>query len=192
MGALPLLGCGVVTGTRYALQRRPLDLIATAAFLDGATLWLLGESHVVDPLAWAGPVCLSLGVVAQLLRGSVHARAVRVLRVLAAAGVYLTVLAQLTLDPAYGPRLLTLGLLGIGVGVVLKIRDFVDLGLTAMGATLLWTVVRFGFTYAEFWAVYLTVIGLITLGGMLTFTLRREQILQWWSSWRARLGKWEG
>jgi len=172
-----LATAGALFAMRYVMRARTLDLLAGLALLDGAAVALALRSGWTEPLAFAGPLGLSVLVAAQLLRRALDPRVTVTLRYTAAATLYLSAFADAVLDPLWSAALLLMCLIGMGAGALLRVRAFLYLGAGFAGAAMLTELLRFGLTHSHFWALYLTVLGLLVLGAMVVLTLARQPLL---------------
>jgi hypothetical protein len=122
----------------------------------------------------------------------VHPDAIALIRYVSAGAFYVTCFGQGLGDPVYTSVLVLLAVAGIVAGEVLRVRSFLHLGLGALAAALGWNLVRFGLHHSQFWALYLTGLGLLVLGGMVAITLNRDAVrrARHWVS--AHLSAWEG
>jgi len=184
-----LAGC--LFGLRYVLRTRTADLLVGLVLLDVAAILGVLDLGWHDPVAFVGPVGLSLLVLAQILRQSLDPRLRDLLRYAGALAVYLTAFGQAVFDPAWTLGLVLLGLAGLALGSGLRVRAFLTLGSSAILAALLTEVLRFGLNHSRFWAFYLTTLGLLILAGMVALTLLRPQLATLRGEWRERLEGWE-
>ena len=168
---------GALFALRYVLRKQPLDLAACLVLLDAAAVLLAVRSGRTEPLAFVGPVGLSALAAAQILRQTLDPRVTAMLRYTAAAAIYLSAFADALTDPTWSLALLLMCLVGMGVGAALRVRAFLYLGAGFAGAALLTELLRFGLTHSHFWALYLTVLGLLVLGAMVVLTLARQPLL---------------
>ncbi|MFH1466402.1 MAG: hypothetical protein ABIO70_18610, partial [Pseudomonadota bacterium] len=186
---MALAGC--LFGLRYALRSRTVDLLVGLVLLDVAAILGVLDLGWHDPVAFVGPVGLSLLVLAQLLRQSLDPRLRDLLRYAGALAVYLTAFGQAVFDPAWTLGLVLMGLAGLALGSGLRVRAFLTLGSSAVLAALLTEILRFGLNHSGFWAFYLTTLGLLILGGMVVLTLMRPQLATLRGQWRERMAGWD-
>jgi hypothetical protein len=184
-----LAGC--LFGLRFVLRDRPWDLLAALALLDVSAVLLVLDLGWSDPVAFVGPVGLSLLALAQVLRATLDPWARDLLRWGGALAIYLTALGQAVFDPVWTLGLVLLGLAGLAAGSALRVRAFLTLGGGALLAALLTELLRFGLNHSRFWAFYLTSIGLVILAGMVGLTLFRPQLATLCGQLRERLDGWE-
>ncbi len=190
-GPWALAAVGVWHGVRFVARSQVRDVVVSAVLLDVASVWTAARLGFDDPLVFVGPVALSLGAVAHLLRGSVDRRLVDALRVLAAGSLYVTAFGVSLDDPVRSLHLLVLALLGVGLGAVTRVRAYLLGGLGAATAAVLSNLIRFGLDHSQFWAFYLTALGLSILGLMVALTLHRERFDTWMGQVRGVLSTWE-
>ncbi|MEQ1567241.1 MAG: hypothetical protein ABMA64_16490, partial [Myxococcota bacterium] len=188
-GGLALVGA--VACGRHALRGRTDDLLVGVALLDAAAIVLALDVGWTDPLPYVAPVSLSALVVAQRLRGTMQPTALSALRYAAAGALYLTCFGQAVGDPRYTSVLVLLALVGVGAGEALRVKSFLHLGLGFLGAALGWNLIRFGLDHSQFWALYLTGLGVTVLGSMVALTLHRERVGALRARARAHVAAWE-
>jgi len=177
LGPAALAAAGAPFAIRYALRARTADLVVALVLLDTSALAQALRMGLDQPLAYAGPIALSVLVAAQLLRATVDRRVLTATRYTAAAAVYATTMAEAFGDPVWSLVLLLLSLLGMAAGAVLRVRAFLYLGSGFAAAALACELLRFGLANSHFWALYLTVLGLTILAFMVSLTLWRQPLL---------------
>ena len=177
---------------RYVLRSRWADLAGGLVLLDAAALLLVVQQGWSQPLAFVAPVGLSALVAAQLLRRTLDLRVVTLMRYAAAAAIYLAALVDAVGTPMWSLVLLQMSLLGMAAGAVLRVRAYLFLGSGFAAAALLTELLRFGLAHSQFWALYLTVLGLLILGFMVLLTLWRQPLGQLRQQFAQVMGEWEG
>ena len=182
---------GSLFALRYTLRGGRRELLAAVALLDASVILLGLDKGWSEPLAYVGPLALSALAAARLLRGTTDARVIAATRYLAATALYMTAFAQVVVDPMRTLTMLLLALIGIAAGSWLRVRAYLYLGVGFAAATLVTNLVRFGFEHSQFWALYLTLIGLSVLGMMIVSTVHRERIVAARVRFRAVVGEWE-
>ncbi len=186
-----LTAAGGVFCVRYVFRARWADLVAGLVLLDAAAVLLVVRLGWSQPLALVAPVGLSVLVAAQLLRRGLDPRVVTLMRYAAAAAIYLAALADAVGTPMWSLVLLQMSLLGMAAGAVLRVRAFLFLGSGFAVAALLTELLRFGLAHSQFWALYLTVLGLFILASMVALTLLRTQLMRLRQRFVAVVGEWE-
>jgi hypothetical protein len=176
---------------RYVLRARWGELVAGVLLLDVATVMLSLRLGWTEPIAWVGPTGLSLLVIAQILRQGIDPRIRDLLRWSGACCIYITALGQAVFDPAWTLGLVLLSIAGLALGSLLRVRAFLLLGSAFLASALITELLRFGLEHSQFWAFYLTTIGLTILAGMVTLTLLRPQLATLRSRWQERMEDWE-
>ena len=176
---------------RFVLRGRQPELVVGVLLLDVATVMLCLRVGWTEPLAWVGPTGLSLLVIAQILRQGIDPRIRDLLRWAGACCIYITALGQAVFDPGWTLGLVLLSLAGLALGSLLRVRAFLFLGSAFLASALLTELLRFGLENSQFWAFYLTTIGLTILAGMVALTLLRPQLATLRSRWQTRLEDWE-
>lgn len=187
-----LTAAGAVFFLRYVLRSRWADLAGGLVLLDAAALLLAVQQGWSQPLAFVAPVGLSALVAAQLLRRTLDLRVVTLMRYAAAAAIYLAALVDAVGTPMWSLVLLQMSLLGMAAGAVLRVRAYLFLGSGFAAAALLTELLRFGLAHSQFWALYLTVLGLLILGFMVLLTLWRQPLGQLRQQFAQVMGEWEG
>jgi hypothetical protein len=86
---------------------------------------------------------------------------------------------------------LFLAVVGVIAGTLLRIRAFLYLGAGSIAATLSYLLLRVGFAHGDLWAFYLTGMGVLLFGGLITFSVQRERLSLWRSAWETRVRDWE-
>ncbi len=193
-GGLTSIGvalAGCLLCLRWVLRERSSELIVGVLLLDIATVMLFVRLQWTEPLAWIGPTGLSLLVIAQVLRQGMDPRIRDLLRYAGACCIYITALGQAVFDPGWTLGLVLLSIAGLALGSVLRVRAFLFLGTGFLASALLTELLRFGLTNSQFWAFYLTTIGLTILAGMVAITVLRPQLVVLRSRWQDRLRDWE-
>ena len=86
----------------------------------------------------------------------------------------------------------TLCVLGVGVGVLLRIRSYVYLGAAFGVTSVVANLIRYGVRDHRLGAVFLTALGLLVLGFMVLLNAQRAAFTRRLESLRARWAGWEG
>jgi hypothetical protein len=190
----PLLG--LVPAATYSLLRfvfrgRTLDLLAGALALDVALCIELARSSVVEPVAYVGTIGLTILVVAHLLRRTLDRDWAIVLRYGACGAIHLTAFATWIDDPHRTLAMVVLCLGCVAAGAVLRVRPYLFLGSAFLLATLAVNLIRFGLEHSEFWAFYLSALGLLVLAVMVVRSTARDRLHAAGSTIREGLATWE-
>jgi hypothetical protein len=80
---------------------------------------------------------------------------------------------------------------GALAGVLLRVRAYLYVGTACFVITLVGNVVRYGIHHAILRAAFLTLLGLLLLGGLVLFSIKREQLLARYRKYRALLAEWD-
>jgi fluoride ion exporter CrcB/FEX len=190
----PLLGlvpAAVYSLLRFVFRGRTVDLLAGALALDVALCIQLARSSVVEPVAYVGTVGLTILVLAHLLRRTLDRDWALVLRYGACGAIHLTAFATWIDDPHRTLAMIVLCLVGAAAGALLRVRPYLFLGSAFLLATLAVNLVRFGLEHNEFWAFYLSALGLIVLAVMVVRSTARERLQAAGSTIRQGLATWE-
>ncbi len=86
----------------------------------------------------------------------------------------------------------TICVVGVAVGVALRIRSYVYFGTAFMVCTVLSNFAHHGLRDHRLGALFLLGLGLFVVGGMVFFTAKRAQILGKYAAVREMLEGWEG
>ncbi len=194
LGGISSIGvalAGCLLCLRWVLRERSEELVLGVLLLNVATVMLFLRLQWTEPLAWIGPTGLSLLVVAQVLRQGLDPRIRDLLRYAGACCIYVTALGQAVFDPGWTLGLVVLSIAGLAMGSALRVRAFLMLGSGFLVAALITELLRFGLSNSQFWAFYLTTIGLTILAGMVALTLLRPQLATLRTRWQERLEDWE-
>ncbi|HEX7840415.1 MAG TPA: hypothetical protein VF469_23210 [Kofleriaceae bacterium] len=80
---------------------------------------------------------------------------------------------------------------GALAGVLLRVRAYLYVGTACFVMTLIGNVVRYGIHHAILRAAFLTLLGLLLLGGLVLFSIKREQLLARYRKYRVLLAEWD-
>ncbi len=190
--AIPwLVAAGALHLLRFVSRGRTVDLLAGAVALDVALCTQLARSAVVEPVAYVGTVGLTVLVVAHLLRRTLDRDWAVVLRYGAAGAIHLTAFATWIDDPHRTLAAIVLCLAGVAAGALLRVRPYLFLGSAFLVATLAVNLVRFGLEHSEFWAFYLSALGLLVLAVMIVRSAAHDRLAAAGSTLREGLATWE-
>ncbi len=193
-GQVPWAGlgaAGAVFAARFVVRSRLPDLAAGLALLDASAVALALHHQWDEPLAFVGPVALSLVALAQALRGTTDPAAVTALRYAAAVAIALTAWVDVLTDPSRTLLALVLALAVMAAGGLLRVRAYLLTGSAFGLAVVATNLVRFGLDHSHFWALYLTLLGLTVLTVMVVSTLYANQIRGWRRHLFTTLADWE-
>ena len=90
-----------------------------------------------------------------------------------------------------GATVLLMCLAAVALGGLLRVRVFLYVGAGFAAASVALNLLRFGLAHSQFWAFYLTVLGLGVLAVMVVTTVQRERLLQLRGFLRATVREWE-
>jgi hypothetical protein len=189
----------MVTGLLYLLIRRytqrqlPLYL-ALLAFNVGLYLWIPGiveQSHLIQ--VYIIPAALTVLILLQLHRRELKPSVMMATRLSATSSIY----ACATLDVFLLPDLkvfvlaLALSLVGIILGIALRIRAFLYAGVAFIILNVLGQLIRFYPEQALGKAIVLMGTGMVILSVMIWFNLKKMQIMKRIDLIRGELESWE-
>ena len=85
----------------------------------------------------------------------------------------------------------TVCLIGVAAGVALRIRSYVLLGSAILVACVLANVVHYGLIDHRLGAIFLSLLGLLVVGGMVLFTSHRAEWTRRYQEIRLQLSHWQ-
>ncbi|MGJ0514607.1 MAG: hypothetical protein ACR65O_02515 [Methylomicrobium sp.] len=178
---------------RYTHQRLPLYL-ALLAFNVGLYLWIPGivkQSHLVQ--IYVIPAALSLLILLQLHRRELKPSVMMSTRLAATSSIYACATLDVFLLPDLNVFVLALGLslAGVVLGIALRIRAFLYAGIAFMLLNVFGQLIRFYPDQALGKAVVLMGAGMMILGAMIWFNLKKMQIMQRFDLIRVELEAWD-
>jgi hypothetical protein len=178
---------------RYTHQRLPLYL-ALLAFNVGLYLWIPGivkQSHLVQ--IYVIPAALSVLILLQLHRRELKPSVMMSTRLAATSSIYACAALDVFLLPELKVFVLALGLslAGIVLGIALRIRAFLYAGIAFMLLNVFGQLIRFYPDQALGKAVVLMGAGMVILGAMIWFNLKKMQIMQRFDLIRVELEAWD-
>ncbi len=194
LGALTTWGLALVGSLhllRFVSRSKSADLVLGAVLVDTACLWSLLDAGWTDPVVLVAPVSLTVLIVARLLRDALGPQVVALMRYAAAGALYVAAFGSIVVTQEASLVMLVLSLAGLGAGVWLRVRAYVHVGAAFAVATLVVDAVRFGLTHSQFWALYLTLLGVAILGAMVLLTVHRERLGTWRSELSSAMSGWE-
>ncbi|MFB1480418.1 hypothetical protein [Corallococcus sp. RDP092CA] len=175
-------------------QRKGLaSLMSVAAFNTALYFVWLGTGSG-EPQYYAIPAGLSLLLLLRVFRRSLPRDAYAQLRALAVTGIYVAGAWKPLLFNDGGAMLLCvfLCLVGVGAGIALRIRSYVYLGSAFLVTAVAANLVRFGMRDHRVGAAFLSLLGLMVVGFMVTLSAHRATLLQKYARVRDLLATWEG
>ncbi|MGR8941963.1 MAG: hypothetical protein ACU83P_10290, partial [Gammaproteobacteria bacterium] len=189
----------MVTGLLYLLIRRytrkqlPMYL-ALLAFNIGLYLWIPGiveQNHLIQ--IYVIPAALTLLILVQLHRRELKPSVMMATRLAATSSIYACATLDVFLLPDLKVFVLALGLslIGIILGIALRIRAFMYAGVAFMLLNVFGQLIRFYPEQALGKAIVLMGAGMVILSTMIWFNLKKMQILQRIDLIRDELESWE-
>jgi hypothetical protein len=179
--------------SRDAAVRRLAALTSTAAF-NGAMAagFLASKTGSAEYLLI--PFGLSLLVLLNVFEGDVAEGTRAKLRAVAVSLVYAAAAFKpLTFDAPWALWICVgLCVVGVALGIMLKIRSYVYLGTAFMVTTVIANLVRYGVREPRLGAALLSGLGLAVVGFMVLITTRRSELLTRYQKARELLQTWEG
>ncbi|GMU60506.1 MAG: cobalt-precorrin-5B C(1)-methyltransferase [Myxococcaceae bacterium] len=172
--------------------RRLGPVLAAAAFNAAVAVAFLGTGATgVELLAL--PAGLSVLALLQVFEGELtEATRVR-LRAVAMAVIYgATALRPLAFPTTWGLVLCAVTcVVGVGAGVLFRIRSYVLLGTVFLVTTVVATLVRYGVQEPRLGALFLSALGLVVVAVMVVVTTRRAQVQAQVSAMQRLLAQWD-
>ncbi|MHB8875527.1 MAG: hypothetical protein ACYC8T_17725, partial [Myxococcaceae bacterium] len=178
---------------RNPMQKRVGALLAAAAFNAALVCTWLGAG-TSEPQYFVIPAGISLLVLVRVFRAELSPTTQARLRAASICAIYAAAAWKpLTFDAPWAMLLCTVAcLVGVAVGVALRIRSYVWLGTLFMVTTIIANLVRYGVRDARLGAVFLAALGLLVVGFMVMLSARREELLRRYQRLRQLLEQWDG
>lgn len=82
-------------------------------------------------------------------------------------------------------------LLGIAAGMIFKIRSYLFMGLGFFTLVILANLVRAGLRDQKMGFFLLTLSGLVIIGGLIYYTVHKEELLRKYKKWQTKLSSWD-
>ncbi len=191
------LGASALYGTvAWAERSRAFGSLASLAANLGLVAFALAQG--LDGVEiYLGPLGILVAALAQIFAPALGAPARAALRVLGGALLYLPAGLKLTLrlgaaeDGTYSVAFGAACLLGVALGVALRVRAYLALGTLFLTLDVVANLVHAGLRDHRVGFVLLSASGLAILGGMIAITLRRDRLVGALRRLRARLRGWD-
>lgn len=191
------LGSSALYGaTAWAERSRIFGSLASIAANLGLVAFALAQG--LDGVeTYLGPLGILVTALAQIFAPTLDRQARGALRVLGGALLYLPAGIKLTArlgestDGAYSVAFGAVCLLGVLVGIVLRVRAYLALGTLFLTLDVVANLANAGLRDHRIGFVLLSASGLAILGAMIAVTLRREQALAFARRVRSRLRGWD-
>ncbi|MGI5865284.1 MAG: hypothetical protein ACOX6T_24965, partial [Myxococcales bacterium] len=197
-GALLLFGIAAQLTALSAVENRGKvsGVLAAVAFnLALAMLWLRsGIGGVRDAQLYVIPAGATLIVLAHVFRQGLGSLWQSRLRAVGVLGIYVSsVYPALTAfdHPSYALWCALLCVVGVAVGITLRVRVYLYLGTAFLVTCVLGNMIRFGLQHHQVGAAFLTALGLLVVGFMIFFSARREELLRKYRKIEALLAEWQ-
>jgi hypothetical protein len=173
---------------RRALHTLALAFTNAALFLGWSTLgWSDLQLYVI-------PLGISMLTLVQIYRREIGGPGCHALRSIVLGLLYTVALAKVFTLATPLQGLIVVPLLcvvGVGLGILLRVRSYVLIGTAFLSADLLVQLLRYGVANRLLGAIFLTALGLLVVGAMVVFSLERERILRRYSSLLGELRTWD-
>lgn len=157
----------------HARFRAAAALVAALVALDVAVVVALLRAGHLDPTLSVLPFAVSLGLLSHLWRTQVPAPAVHAMRWGAAGLLYAVAFGQLLLQPHDVLLVVVVCLIALGAGAALRVRAWVWSGAAFLVAVVGLQAARVGIAHQLGLGVVLSLAGLVVLGAMVAWSLRR-------------------
>jgi len=174
-------------------MRRSAALLAALSF-NGA-LWLLWRgTGAGEPQYYIIPAGISLIGLVWLFRDELGELWEARLRAVAISAIYgAAAWRPLMFDAGWAMVLCAfVCVVGVAVGVAMRIRSYVYLGTTFLVTTVVANMVRYGARDHRLGALFLSGLGLLVVGFMVVMTSQREQLLKRYQRVKQMLEGWQG
>jgi len=175
-------------------SQRGVGSVVSAAAFNAALALLWVGTGAGDPQFFVIPASLSLLVLLRVFRDTMDPDTQARLRAVAITFVYVAGAWRSVVFQDSGAMLtcVLVCVVGVVVGVALRIRSYVYLGSAFMVTCVVANLVRFGTRDHRVGAVFLSLLGLGVVGFMVLFTSKRAELLSRYERVRALLDTWEG
>ena len=173
-------------------ERRFASAASVVAF-NGALLLAWSADRGVSPELFLIPAGISLLMLVRVFREDLTPDVEAKLRAVAVTGIYASAAFRPLMFPQTWAFLscVALCLLGVGVGIALRIRSYVYLGTAFLVTSVVANVVRFGVRDHRAGAAFLSVLGLLVVGSMILLSAKRAELLRRYEQVRERLAGWQ-
>jgi hypothetical protein len=173
-------------------ERRFASVASVVAF-NGALLLAWSADKGVSPELFLIPAGVSLLMLVRVFREDLTPEVEAKLRAVAVTGIYASAAFRPLMFPQTWAFLscVVLCLLGVGVGIALRIRSYVYLGTAFLVTSVVANVVRFGVRDHRAGAAFLSVLGLLVVGSMILLSAKRAELLRRYEQVRERLAGWD-
>jgi hypothetical protein len=191
------LGLAMLSVHHAALARdkslRKWASTAAALFFNAALLTLWLDAHLDGLWYLVLPVGLSILVLVKVFDDVLPKRTQAQLRSIVVASMYAAAAWKpLAFDVPWAMWLCVLVcVVGVAVGVALRVRSYVMLGTVFLVTTVVANLVRFGVREPRVGALFLSGLGLLVVGFMVLITTRRAQLLEQYRRVTLMLAQWE-
>jgi hypothetical protein len=195
--ALFAVGSGALYGTLAAVSQRKWYGVLAAIAGNGALLIAMLSEGMVGAEIYIGPLGVLLLCLAQLFSEELPQASRNALRVIGGLLLYAPAAVKLSFqlgqaaDESYALAFAGICAVGIVAGMLMQVRAFLVLGTLFLTLDVAATVTQAGLRDRSVGFAALTGTGLLILGTMVLFTVRRDELSRRWSSVRARLQGWE-
>jgi hypothetical protein len=168
--------------------------LASAVAFNAALLVVWSGTGSGEPQYYVIPAGLSLLVLLRVFRDSLAPETAAKLRAAAVTIIYVAgAWKPLMFSDAPSMMLCVLiCLLGVAVGIALRIRSYVYLGTAFLVTCIAANLARFGMRDHRMGAAFLTLLGLMVVGFMVLLSAHRERLLLRYARVRSLLATWEG
>jgi hypothetical protein len=175
-------------------SRRTVASLASAVAFNAALLVVWAGTGKGEPQFYVIPAGLSLLVLLRTFRDSLAPETAAKLRAVAVTIIYVAgAWKPLMFSDAPSMMLCVLiCLLGVAVGIALRIRSYVYLGSAFLVTCIAANLARFGMRDHRIGAAFLTLLGLMVVGFMVMLSAHRERLLLRYARVRSLLATWEG
>lgn len=177
--------------TSKLTERSFASILATCAF-NAALIFVWLGTGFGGPQYYIIPAALSALVLVRVFKDDFTAATEARLRATAVTAIYLAAAWPILFDSTWQMLLCALiCVLGVGVGVAMRIRSYVYLGTGFLVSTIISNLVVFGVRDSRVGALFLLVLGMLVVGFMIYLTAQRAQVLARYERVRNMLATWE-
>ncbi|MCB9642307.1 MAG: hypothetical protein H6728_04470 [Myxococcales bacterium] len=196
-GQVPPIASWLIAGVFYGVLAHQYGLrwlaVPSLLFLNVGIFLFLGQKGISTAQWYVLPVGLSLFVIAGVFAQDLGQRGRNLFRIGGALAIYLTSMVQVLSFQHITDVLLLGGLAiaGVILGIALRIRSFLFLGVGFLVTDVVVNLFRVGLQDRVIGMIFLFLTGVLLLAAAVFFNLKREAILARIRNWQDQMASWE-